>query len=224
MAAVIICSDFGAQENKVYHFSIVSQSICLEVMGPKAMIFIFWMLSFKSALTLSSLTFRRLFSSSALPAIRVVSYVYLRLLIFPLAVWIPDCDSSSLVFHMMYLAFKLNKQGDNMEPWHLPFTILNQSVVPSLGLTAASWTAYRCHRRCVKWNGIHLFKNFPQFVVNHTVKGLNIVNEVEVDVLLEFSCFFYDPMNVGNLTSASLTFLNPACTIWKIVCSHILKA
>ena len=153
-------------------------------MGPKAMIFIFWMLSFKSALTLSSLTFRRLFSSSALPAIRVVSYVYLRLLIFPLAVWIPVCDSSSLVFHMIYSAFKLNKQGDNMEPWHHPFPTLNQSVVPSPGLTAASWTAYRCHRRCVKWNGIYLFKNFPQFVINHTVKGLSIVNEVEVDVLL----------------------------------------
>ena len=45
----------------------------------------------------------------------------------------------------------------------------------------------------------HLFKNFPQFVVIHAVKGFSIVNEAEVDVFLEFSCFFYDPMDVGNL-------------------------
>ena len=224
MAAITIFSDFGAQENKVYHFSIVSQSICLEVMGPEAMIFIFWMLNFKSALTLSSFIFRRLFSSSPLPAIRVVSYVYLRLLIFLLAVWVPACDSSSPVFHMMYSAFKLNKQGDNMEPWHFPFPILSQSVVPSPGLTASSWTAYRCQRRCIKWNGIHLFKNFPQFVVIHTVKGLSVVSEAEVDFLLEFSCFFYDPVDVGNLTSASSAFSKSSLYIWKIVCSHILEA
>ena len=47
----------------------------------------------------------------------------------------------------------------------------------------------------------HLFKNFPQFVVIHTVKGFSIVNEAEVDVFLEFSCFFYDPTDVGNLIS-----------------------
>ena len=52
----------------------------------------------------------------------------------------------------------------------------------------------------------HLFKNFPQFVVIHTVKGFSIVNEAEVDVLLEFSCFFYDPTDVGNLISGSSAF------------------
>ena len=50
----------------------------------------------------------------------------------------------------------------------------------------------------------HLFKNVPQFVVIHTVKDFSIVNEAEVDVFLEFSCFFYDQMNVGNLISGSL--------------------
>ena len=52
----------------------------------------------------------------------------------------------------------------------------------------------------------HLFKNFPQFVVIHTVKDFSIVNEEEVDVFLEFSCFFYDPSDVGNLISDSSAF------------------
>ena len=53
----------------------------------------------------------------------------------------------------------------------------------------------------------HLFKNFPQLVVIHTVKGFNVVIEAEVDVFLEFSCFFYDPVGVGNLISVSSAFL-----------------
>ena len=52
----------------------------------------------------------------------------------------------------------------------------------------------------------HLFKNFPQFVLIQTVKGFGIVNEAEVDVFLEFSCFFYDPTDVGNLISGSSAF------------------
>ena len=77
---------------KVYLISIVFPSICHEVMGPAAMILIFWMLSFKSVFSLTSLTFiKRLFSSSLLSAIRVVSFAYLRLLIFLPAVLIPTC-------------------------------------------------------------------------------------------------------------------------------------
>ena len=56
----------------------------------------------------------------------------------------------------------------------------------------------------------HLFKNFPQFVVIHTVKGFSIVNEAEVDVFLEFCCFFCDPVDVVSLISGSSAFLNPA--------------
>ena len=52
----------------------------------------------------------------------------------------------------------------------------------------------------------HLLRNFPQFVVIHTVKGFGIVNKAEIDVFLEFSCFFYDPMDVGNLISGSSSF------------------
>ena len=83
-----------------------------------AMIFVFWMLSFKPAFSFSSFTFiKRLFSSSLLFAIMVLSFAYLRLLIFLPAILIPACASSSLAFHMMYSAYKLNKQGDNMQPW-----------------------------------------------------------------------------------------------------------
>ena len=81
--------------------------------------YLFWMLSFKPVLSFSSFTFiKRLFSSSLLSAIRVVSFAYLRLLIFLPAILIPVCALSSSVFFMMYSAYKLNKQGDNIQHWH----------------------------------------------------------------------------------------------------------
>ena len=91
--------------------SIVSPSICHEVMGLEPMILVFWILSFKPAFSLSSFTFiKSLFSSSSLSGIRVVSSAYLRLLTFLLAILIPAYASSSLGCHMMYFACKLNKQ------------------------------------------------------------------------------------------------------------------
>ena len=74
------------------------------------------MLSFKATFSLSSFTFIKKIFSSLLSAIRVVSSAYVRLLIFPLAILIPTCASSSPVFLMMYSAQKLNKQGDNIQP------------------------------------------------------------------------------------------------------------
>ena len=137
--------------------STVSPSISNEVMGPDAMILVFWMLSFKPTFPLSSFTFiKRLFSSSSLSAIRVVSSAYLRLLIFLLAILIPACASSSPVFLMMYSAYKLNKQSDNIQPWCTPFPIWNPSVVPCPVLTVASWPAYRFLKRQVRWSGIHI--------------------------------------------------------------------
>ena len=104
----------------------------------------FWTLSFKPAFSLSSFTFvKRLFSSSLLCAIRVVSSAYLRLLIFLTAILISSCDSSSLAFHGMYSAYKLNKQGDSIQPCCTPFPSLNKSVVPCPVLTVASLPAYR---------------------------------------------------------------------------------
>ena len=97
-------------------FSIVSLSICHEVVGPDSMIFVFWMLTFKPTFSLSSSTFiKRLFSSSSLSAIRVVSSEYLRLLIFLPAILIPACALSRPAFLLMYSAYKLNKQGDNIQ-------------------------------------------------------------------------------------------------------------
>ena len=94
--------------------STVSPSISHEVMGPDAMIFIFWMLSFKPTFSLSSFTFIKRLFSSLLSVKRVVSSAYLRLLIFLLAILIPAYASSSPAFLMMYSAYKLNKQGDSI--------------------------------------------------------------------------------------------------------------
>ena len=69
----------------------------------------------------------------------------------------------------------------------------------------------------------HLFKNFPQFVVIHIVKGFSVVNEAEVDVFLESSCFFYDPMNAGNLISGSSAFSKSSLYIWKFSVHILLK-
>ena len=69
----------------------------------------------------------------------------------------------------------------------------------------------------------HLLKNFPQFVVIHTVKGFSVVNEAEVDVFLEFSCFFYDPTDVGNLISDSSVFSKSSLNIWKFTVHILLK-
>ena len=95
--------------------SILFPSICHDVMGLDAMILVLRMLSFKPAFSLSSFTFiKRLFSSSLSSAIRVVSSAYLRLLIFLPGNLIPACASSCPDFHMMYSAYKLNKQGDSI--------------------------------------------------------------------------------------------------------------
>ena len=70
----------------------------------------------------------------------------------------------------------------------------------------------------------NLFKNFSQSVVIHTVKGFSIVNEAEEDVFLEFFCFFFDPLNVGNLISGSSAFSTSSFNIWKFSVHKMLKA
>ena len=69
----------------------------------------------------------------------------------------------------------------------------------------------------------HLLKNFPQFVLIHTVKGFGIINEAEVDDFLELSCFFYDPMDVGNLISGSSAFSKSSLNIWKFTVHMLLN-
>ena len=69
----------------------------------------------------------------------------------------------------------------------------------------------------------HLFKNFPQFVVIHKVKGFSVVDEGEVDVFLEFSCFFYDPTCVDNLISGVSAFSKSSLNIWEFLIHILLK-
>ena len=116
------------------------------------------MSSFKPSFSLSSFTFiKRLFSSSSLSAVTLVSSAYRRLLMFLLAI----------------LCF----------------------IQPSILHEAGK----------VVWHS-HLFQNFPQFIVIHTVKGFGIVNKAEIDDFLELSYFFNNPVDVGNLISGSFTF------------------
>ena len=69
----------------------------------------------------------------------------------------------------------------------------------------------------------HLLKNFPQFLVIHTVKGFGLVNKAEVDVFLQLSCFFYDPENVDSLVSGSSTFSKSSLNIWNFTVHVLLK-
>ena len=155
MAVVTICSDFETPKNKVTHcFPCFSHCLPWNDMTG-AMIFVFWRLSWKPAFSASSSSLiKSLLSSSSLSAIGVVSSVYLRLWIFLPEIMIPTCASSSLAFHVMYSAYKLNKQGDSIQPWRTPFPIWNQSIVTCPVLTVASWPAYRYFRRQVRWSGI----------------------------------------------------------------------
>ena len=114
--------------------------------------------------------------------------------------------SSSPAFHLVSSAYKLHKQGDNIQPWHTPFPIWNQSVVPCLVLTITSWPVYRFLRTQVRWSGIPTSLRIFQFVVIHTVKGFGIVNKAKIDIFLKFTCFFDDSSDVGNLISGSSAF------------------
>ena len=144
MAAVTICSDFEAQENKVCH--------C------------FHCFSF---------------------AMKWWDWI-------PWS-WFSECWVLSQLFH-------------NTQPWCAPFPILNQSIVPCMVQTVASWPAYRFPRRQVRWSGIPISLRIFHSLLWSTVKGFRVVNEAEVDVFLKFPCFFYDPVNVGNLISGSSSF------------------
>ena len=104
------------------------------------------------------------------------------------------------------------------------FPNMNQSVVRCPVLTVASWTCIQVSQKTGKvvWYS-HLLKNFPQFIVIHTVKGFSLVNEAETDVFLEFPCFLCGPTNVGNLVSGSSVFSKPNLYIWKFLVHVLLK-
>ena len=131
------------------------------------------------------------------------------------------CPSSSPAFLMMYSAYKLNNQGDNIQPGYIPFPIWSQSVV-SCRLITCFLTCIQISQEAgqVVWYS-HLFQNFPQFIVIHTVKGFGIVNKADVDVFLELCCLSDDLTDVGNLISHSSAFSKTSLNIWKFTV-HIL--
>ena len=124
--------------------------------------------------TLASFTFiKRFFSSFSLSDIKVLSSAHLRLLIFLLAILTPAAESSSWAFHQMYSAYKLNKQGNNIQPWSTPFPVLNQSIASCLILTVASCPEYRFLRRQIRCSAIPIsLRIFHSFFVIHAVKAL----------------------------------------------------
>jgi len=171
----------------------------------------------------------------------------------------------------MSSAYKLKKQGDNIQPWRTPFPIWNKSVVPCPVLTVAScesemllvgelqarileWVAFPFSRgsyqprdrtqvshiagrfftswairmqisqeagQVVQYS--QLFKNFPEFIVVHTIKGFAIVSKAEIDIFLKLSCSFDDPMDVGNLISGSSAFSKSSLNISKFMIHILLK-
>ena len=184
-------------------------------MGPDAMILVFWMLSFKPTFPFSSFTFiKRLFSSSSLSAkgcchLRIWGYWY-----FSQKSWF------QLVIHpAQHFAHKLNYHSDNT-PWCIPFPIWTSQLLHLRFFFFLTQIHISHETGQIVWNS-HLLKNFPQFVVIHTVKGFHVVNGAEGDAFLEFPCFLYDLTNVGNLISGSFAFFKPRLYIWKFSV-HIL--
>ena len=121
-----------------------------------------------------------------------MSSAYVRLLIFLHEILIPDCASSNLTYHMMYSAYNLNKQGNDIQPF--PDILLFQLEPICCSMSGSNCCFLTCIQISqeagkVVWYS-HLLKNFSQFVVIHTVKGFSRVNEAEIDVFFFFgNCF-----------------------------------
>ena len=165
MAAITICSDFGAQKSEVWHCFHCFPIYFPWSEGPDAMIFIFWILSFKPTFSLSSFTFiKRLFSSSSL-SVHIWDYWYFSwqswFQLFQL-VLLPAQRFSWCTLYITYI-----------QPWCTPFPIWNQSVVPCAVLTVASWFSYRFLKRQVRWSGIPIsFRIFQSLVWSTQSKAL----------------------------------------------------
>ena len=185
-------------------------------MGLVVMILVFWMLSFKAAFSLL-FHFQGLFSSSSLSALEWYHLHIWGCWYFSQPSWF------QLVLHPAQHFTWLNKQGDHIQPWCTPFPIepvccfMSSSKCCLLTCILVSQEAEK-----VVWYS-HLFKNFPQFVVIQTVKGFSVVSEAEVDIFLEFSCFFYDSTDVSNLISGFSGFSKSSLNIWKSLVHVLLK-
>ena len=135
----------------------------------------------------------------------LVSFAYLWLLIFLPAILIPACASSSLAFLMIYFAYKLNKQGDNIQPWHTPFPIWNQSVVLCLVLTVVSWPTYNFDP--------HPSPSYPSRLSQSTGFGCP-VPYIKLALVI---CFTYGNVYVSMLVS-QIMLSSPSPTESKICC------
>ena len=160
MAVVTICSDFGTQENKYLTVSIISISICHEMMGTDDMIFILWMLSFKPTFSLSSFTFIKRHFSSSLFAIRVVSFAYLRLLIFSWQSWFQlVCFIHPDIFWDIQIYWNISLHINKISTvtiYSLDILLSRFGIVCCSIQTVASWPTYRFLRRQVRWSGISI--------------------------------------------------------------------
>ena len=173
--------------------------ICHEVMGPDAMILVFWMLNFKPAFSFYSSPSSR----GSLAPLHFLPLEWYHLYTWVVAISPGNLDSSlwfiqhSILHDVLCIEVKqagwqytiLMYSFPNFEPVHC---FLSGSNCCFLTCIQVSQEAGK-----VVWY-THLFQNFPQFVVIHTVKGFSVVNEAEVNVFLEFSLFFCDPVDVGN--------------------------
>ena len=122
----------------------------------------------------------------------------------------------------MNSVYKLNKQGDSIQPWHTAFPIWNQSIVPCTNCCFLTCTQVSQEAGKVVWCS-HLFKNFPVCCDSHSQR-LTTVNESGVDFFfLEFPRFFYDPTDVGNLISGFPAFPKSSLYIWKFLVYILLK-
>ena len=124
----------------------------------------------------------------------------------------------------MYSAYKLNKQGDNIQPWRTPFPIWNQPVVPCSALIVASWPAYRFLKRQVRWYGIPIsFRIFHSWWWSTQSKALERSIKQKYIFFLELPCFFDDQTDVGNLISGFTAFSKSSLHIWKFKVHILLK-
>ena len=135
----------------------------------------------------------------------------------------PACASSSWKFLMMYSAYKLNKQGDNIQPWCIPFPIWNQSVVRCPVLTIASLPVYRFLKRQVRWSGIPISLRIVHSLLWSTSQKLWHSQQSRNRCFLELSCFFHDPADVDNLISGSSAFSKTSLNILKFRDHVLLK-
>ena len=133
-----------------------------------------------------------------------------------------SCALSSLTFCMIYSAYKLNKQGNNIQPWCTSFPIWKESVVPCPVLTVASWPIYRFLKRQVRWSGIRIsFRIFHSLLWSTPVKGFGIVNKEEIDVFLELSITYFFQLrttsDTGFISNSQVSdlFLNNLCLVYK---------